>query len=55
MADALASGASELRLVKVQVLSPAPVKKEMATERWSFLFCWCGRTWAKPKKRKRWT
>ena len=36
LADALASGASELRLVKVQVLSPAPVKKEMATERWSF-------------------
>lgn len=27
LADALASGASELRLVKVQVLSPAPAKK----------------------------
>ena len=33
LADALASGASELRLVKVQVLSPAPRSLRRSDER----------------------
>lgn len=37
LADALVSGTSELKLMQVQVLFPAPVEKEIAVNVISFL------------------